>query len=95
MTQNKSVGQNKGSYDMKQEDASAPSGILQTRYIFCIMVFFGRTLAFSDRMLLNVAIVGMVDHVTSHQGKLQIWVILLQHILFFLSSDLLQDSNPF
>ena len=64
-----SLSQSKGSYDLKDEDASTPSGILQTRYIFCILVFFGKFLAFFDRMLLNVAIVGMVDHVTSHQSK--------------------------
>ena len=78
MTQNitptlkRGLGQDKDSYGLGQEDVSTPSGILQTRYIFCIMVFFGRTLAFSDRMLLNVAIVGMVNH----QSKLQIWIVL-------------------
>ena len=38
-----------------------PRGLLQTRYIFAILVFFGHALAFADRMVLNVAIVGMVD----------------------------------
>ena len=51
----------KGSYDMEKEDIPTPKGLLQTRYIFCVLVFFGKTLTFADRMVLNVAIVAMVD----------------------------------
>ena len=61
-TLKRSLSRSKGNYDLKCEDVSTPSGILQTRYIFCILVFFGKFFAFFDRMLLNVAIVGMVDH---------------------------------
>ena len=36
-------------------------GLTETRYIFAIMSFIGCVLAFADRTVLNVAIVGMVD----------------------------------
>ena len=50
----------KGSYDLK--DGPEPTrGITEARYIFSLMVFFGHALAYTDRMVLNVAIVGMVD----------------------------------
>ena len=52
---------NRGSYDLKDDAEPTTKGLLQTRYIFAVLVFFGHALAFADRMVLNVAIVGMVD----------------------------------
>ena len=52
---------NRGSYDLKDNTEQKPKGLLQTRYIFAVLVFFGHALAFADRMVLNIAIVGMVD----------------------------------
>ena len=52
---------NRGSYDLKDNTEQNPKGLLQTRYIFAVLVFFGHALAFADRMVLNIAIVGMVD----------------------------------
>ena len=52
---------NRGSYDLKDDTEPKTKGLLQTRYIFAVLVFFGHALAFADRMVLNIAIVGMVD----------------------------------
>ena len=60
-TLKKSLVNNKGSYNLKEDEVLPPKGFLQTRYMFCILVFMGMTLAFADRMVLNVAIVGMVN----------------------------------
>ena len=55
------VFMNRGSYDLKDNTEPNTKGLLQTRYIFAVLVFFGHALAFADRMVLNVAIVGMVN----------------------------------
>lgn len=54
------VFKHKGSYDLK-EGPEPTRGLTEKRYIFSLLVFFGHALAFADRMVLNVAIVGMVD----------------------------------
>ena len=93
-TLKRSLSRSKGNYDLKCEDVSTPSGILQTRYIFCILVFFGKFFAFFDRMLLNVAIVGMVDHDTSHHSKLQIWVLFAKtHIILGVVTQRREKNN--
>ena len=47
---------------VQTEDRPKPTkGLTETRYIFAMMAFIGCVLAFADRVVLNVAIVGMVD----------------------------------
>ena len=51
----------------KKEDDKAkngpqrPQGIVQTRYIFTIMMFLGFVIGISNRVALSVVIVGMLD----------------------------------
>ena len=53
--------------DSKQEDdkdndgSHRPKGIVQTRYIFTIMMFLGFIIGISNRVALSVVIVGMLD----------------------------------
>ena len=47
---------------VQMDNGTKPTkGLTETRYIFAMMTFLGTVLAFADRMVLNVAIVGMVD----------------------------------
>ena len=48
--------------DDKDKDGShRPRGIVQTRYIFTIMMFLGFIIGISNRVALSVVIVGMLD----------------------------------
>ena len=48
--------------DDKDKDGShRPKGIVQTRYIFTIMMFLGFIIGISNRVALSVVIVGMLD----------------------------------
>ena len=38
-----------------------PKGIVQTRYIFTVMMFLGFVIGISNRVALSVVIVGMLD----------------------------------
>ena len=51
----------------KMEERPKPTrGFMETRYIFVLMTFLGTVLSFADRIVLNVAIVGMVDRCKQH-----------------------------
>ena len=47
--------------DKDNDGSHRPKGIVQTRYIFTIMMFLGFIIGISNRVALSVVIVGMLD----------------------------------
>ena len=43
------------------DDSARPKGIVQTRYIFTLMMFLGMLIGVANDLALSIVIVGMVD----------------------------------
>ena len=43
------------------DDCARPKGIVQTRYIFTLMMFLGMLIGVANDLALSIVIVGMVD----------------------------------